>query len=150
MFGLIDHCFLTSLAFLTGVNLLNSFPMSNQKRETRPQIVNVNGDDPMFFSFSIKTSKCCGSCNNINNPLATLCVPDVAKNLNGKLFNLVSETNETRRIEWHETCKFKCRFEHSICNNKQRLNDDKCRCTCKELINKRVGDKGFAWSPSNC
>ena len=85
MFGLIDHCFFTSLAFLTGVNLLNSFSMSNQKRETRPQIVNVNGDDPMFFSFSIKTSKCCGSCNNINNPLAKLCVPDVVKNLNVKV-----------------------------------------------------------------
>ena len=69
--------FLTSVAFLTGVNSLNCVSMSNQKCKARPQIVNVNEDDPMFFPFSIKTSKCSGSCNNINNPLAKLCVPHV-------------------------------------------------------------------------
>ena len=69
--------FLTSLAFLTGVNSLNCVSMSNQKCKTRPQIVNVNGYDPMFFPFSIKTSKCSGSCNNINNSPAKMCVPDV-------------------------------------------------------------------------
>ena len=57
---------------------------------------------------------------------------------------------QARRIEWHERCKHKYRFEHGICNNEQRWNDDKSRCTCKELIDKRVGDKGFVWSPSNC
>ena len=116
--------------------------------KVRPQIVNVNGDDPVFFPFSIKTSKCSGSCNNINNPCAKLCVLDVVKNLNIKVFNLVSGTNETRRIEWHETCKCKCRFNSSVCNNKQRWNDDKCRCECKELIDKGVCDKGFIWNPS--
>ena len=113
----------------------------NQKCKVRPQILNVNGDDPMFFPFSIKTSKCSGSCNNINNPLAKLCVPDVVKNLNVKVFNLVSETNEKRRIEWHGMFKNKCRFEHSVCNYKKRWNDDKCRCECKEVIDKSVCDK---------
>ena len=50
----------------------------------------------MFFPFSIKTSKCSGSCNNINNPRAKLCVPDVVKKLIVKVFNLMSRTNETR------------------------------------------------------
>ena len=35
-----------------------------------------------------------------------MCVPDVIKNLNVKVFNLMSRTNETRHIKWHETCKF--------------------------------------------
>ena len=60
--------------------------------------------------------------------LAQNCVPDVVKNLNLKVFNLVSGANETRRIEWHATCKCKYRFNSSVCNNKQRSNDDKCRC----------------------
>ena len=72
------------------------------------------------------------------------------KKLNVKVFNLVSGVNEARRIEWHETCKCKCRFEHSVYNNKQRWNDDKCRCECKELIDKGVCDKGIIWYPSNC
>ena len=77
-------------------------------------------------------------------------VTDVVKNLNIKVFNLVSETNETRCKEWHETRKCKCRFNSSVCNNKQRWNDDKCRCECKELIDKGVCDKGSIWNPSNC
>ena len=52
-----------------------------------------------FFSFSIKTSKCSGSCNNINNPYAKICVSDVVKNLNVKVFDLMSRTNEIRHIE---------------------------------------------------
>ena len=92
--------------------------MNNQECKVRPQIVNVNSKEPVFFPYSIKTSKC--SCNNINDPYAKLCVPDVAKNLNVRAFNLMSRTNETRHIEWHETCKCKCRLDASVCNNKQR------------------------------
>ena len=59
-------------------------------------------------------------------------------------------TNEARHIEWHETCKCKCRLDASVCNNKQRWNDDKCRCEYKELIDKGLCDKGYIWNPSNC
>ena len=74
-----------------------------------------------------------------------MCVPDVVKNINVNLFNLISRNNETRHIEWHEMCKCECRLDASACNNKQRWNDDKCRCKCNELI-----DKGSIWNPSNC
>ena len=47
-------------------------------------------------------------------------------------------------------CKSKCRLDASVCNNKQRWNEDKCRCELKELIEKRMCDKGFIWNPSNC
>ena len=37
-------------------------------------------------------------------------VPDVVKNLNVKVFNLMSRINETRHIDWRQTCKCECRF----------------------------------------
>ena len=40
--------------------------MENKECKTRPQVTNVNGDEPVFFRFSIETSKYSGSCNNIN------------------------------------------------------------------------------------
>ena len=92
--------------------------MNNQECKIRPEIVNVNSDETAFFPFSIKTSKCSGSCNNMNDPFAKLCVPDVVKNINLKVFNLISRTNETRHIKFHETCKYKCRLDASIGNNK--------------------------------
>ena len=57
---------------------------------------------------------------------AKICVPDVIKNLNVKLSNLMSRTNETRLIKWHETCKCICRLDAIVCNNKQRWKKDKC------------------------
>ena len=63
--------------------------------------------------------------------------------------NHMSRTNETRDIIWHETCKCKCILDTSICNNKQRWSNDKCRCQYKELINKGRWDKIFIWNPSN-
>ena len=79
-----------------GVNSLMCISMKNQECRVRPQIVTVNTNEPVFFPFSIKTSKCSGSCNNINDPYAKMCIPDVIKNLNVKVFNLMSRTNETR------------------------------------------------------
>ena len=99
----------------------------------------------MFFLFSIETGKCSGNCNNINYPYAKICVPDVIKNLNAKVFNLMSRTNETRFIEWSETCKCECKFGENVCYNKQRWNKNKCRFECKELIDKEVCDKGFIY-----
>ena len=96
MLGFIKMCFFTRLVFLstlTSINLLSCISMNNQECKVRPQIVNGNGDDPVFFPYCVKTSKCSGSCNNINNPCAKLCVPDVAKNLNVKVFNLLLGTN---------------------------------------------------------
>ena len=69
-----------------------------KKCKIGPEIVNVNSEEPAFYPFSIKTSKCNGSCNNINDPYAKVCLPDVIKN---KLINLMSRTNETRHVKLH-------------------------------------------------
>ena len=80
---------------------LSCISINNQECKVRSQIVNVNSEESTLFPFSIKTSKCSGSFNNIDNPYAKLRVPGVVKNLNVKIFNLMSRTNETRHIKWH-------------------------------------------------
>ena len=88
IFGFVKKLFFLGLTILSGfasANSLNKVPLScismkNQECKTRPQVVNVNRDEPVFFPFSIKTSKCNGSCNNINHPYAKICIPDVVKN----------------------------------------------------------------------
>ena len=120
MLWFIKKCFFTGLALsstLTSVNSLSCISMNNQECKVRPQIVNVNSNEPVFYPFSIKTSKCSGSCNNINDPYAKMRVPDFVKNLNVKTFSLMSKTNETRHIKWRKACKCKCRLDSSICNN---------------------------------
>ena len=41
-------------------------------------------------------------------------------------------------------------LDTSVCNNKQRWNNDKWRCKCKELIDKQICDKGLICNPNNC
>ena len=117
---------------------LRCISMNNQPCKARLDIVNVNSNKPIFSPFSIKTSKCSGNCNNINDPYARICFLDVVKSFKVKIFNLMSRTNGTRYIEWHETFKCECRLDAIVCNNKQRWNEGKCRCEWKELIDKRV------------
>ena len=137
--------------------------MNNQECKISTKIINLNTNEHlmltlmltliltlMFYPYSIKINKCKDNCNTINDPYAKICVPDNIVNINVKVFNLMSRTNETRHIKWHKTCKCKCRLDASVCNNKQRWNEDKCICECKELIDKGMCDKGFVWNPSNC
>ena len=125
--------------------------MKNRECKVRSEIISIISNNPMFYQFSVKINKCSGNCNNnINDSYARICVPDVTKDLNVKVFNLMSTINETREIKWHESCKCICRLDKIICNNKQRWNKDKCRCECKELIHKGVCDEGYTWNPSNC
>ena len=84
IFGFLKKVFfigLTILSDFTNANSLSCILMNNQECKTRTQVINVNL--VLQFSicpFSIKTSKCSGSCNNINYPYAKVCAPDVAKN----------------------------------------------------------------------
>ena len=151
MFRLIKKCFFIGSLFLSSLvstTPISCISMNNQACKVRPEIINVNSNEPEFYPFSI--SKCSGSYIDINDPHAKICVPYAVKDLNVKVFNLMSRTNETRHIKWHETCKCKCTLYASVSNNKQRWNDDKCQCECKELIYKGVCDRGYAWNPSNC
>ena len=102
--GLLKKCFLQKLTILSNVNPLNAVPLSaaplnttplkcismtNQECKARPQIFNVNSGEPVVYPISIKTHKCSGICNNINDPYAKMCVPDVVKNVNIKVFNTI-------------------------------------------------------------
>ena len=103
MFEFIKKCFSTAIkSFGCGVlrvNILKCVSMSSQNCKIRSEIVDFNSNEPLFYPYNIKINKCRGSCNSINVPYAKLCVPDVIKNINVKVFNLMSRTDKTRFTE---------------------------------------------------
>ena len=123
MFKFVKQLFISTMIFfgnLTNVNSLKCISIKNHECKVRPKIINVNNNnnnnnninnnnDPLFYPFSIKINRCNGDCNTINDPYARICVPDIIKYLNLKVFNLMSRTNETKFIEWHESFKCICR-----------------------------------------
>ena len=89
MFRLMKGMFDSTIMFfgcnLSSMNPLERVSMNNRKCKVRPEIVNVDSNELLFYPFSIKRCKCRGSCNNINDPYAKLCVPNVVKNINIKV-----------------------------------------------------------------
>ena len=122
IFSFVKRVFVLGLTVLSSsiTGALNCVSMNNQKYKVRPKTVDINSNSSMFYPFNIKVNKCIGNCNSINDPYAKVCVPDTVKDLNVRVFNLMSRNNETRHIEWHKTCKCICRLDKIICNSKQR------------------------------
>ena len=92
MLTFIKKIFFTAMAIFS-CNALKCFSMNNHEFKIRAEIININSNEPLFYPYSIFVNKRSGSCNNINNPYAELCVPDVVKNMNIKAFNLMSRNN---------------------------------------------------------
>ena len=103
MFGFIKKNFFTSMTFFScnvlNINSLERVSMNNQECKIRPEIIKFNNNEPMFYPYIITIDKCKGSSNTINDPYAKLWVCYTIKNINVKVFNLMSRTNETRHIE---------------------------------------------------
>ena len=119
IFSFFKKIFDLGLTILSNItNALNCVLIKNQECKVRLESINIDGNNPIFYPFSIKINKCSGNCNNINDPYARICVLDTVRHLNVKVFNLMSLSNETRSIKWHETCKCVCRLNEIICNNK--------------------------------
>ena len=75
--GFIKKCFFTAMAFfnfnLSNVNSFKCVSMNNQECKIRPEIINLNTNEPLFYPYKIKINKCKGSCNTINDPYAKMC-----------------------------------------------------------------------------
>ena len=122
IFSFVKKVFFLGLTVLSSSvkGAVNCVSINNQKCKARPEIIDVSSNNPIFYPFSVKTNSSSDNCNSINDPYAKICVPDIVKNLNVKVFNLMSRTNETKSINLYETCKCICRLNKIICNNKQR------------------------------
>ena len=140
-----------SLFSILKVKTLECVSVINEKSMSRPKIIDFNKNEPVFYQSSIKVNKCSGDCNNINDPTAKLCVPNIVKDMNIKVFNLLARINETRKIVGHKACKCVCRLTSVICKDRQEWNENKCRCECEEdLVSKLACDKGYMWNSSSC
>ena len=102
MLGFIKKCFFTVIRFFNystlNVNSLECVSLNNQECKIRSEIINVNTNELVFYPYSVTINKCKGSCNTLNDQYPKLCVPNTNKNINVKVFSLMSRTNETRHI----------------------------------------------------
>ena len=143
---------LISLFGIIKTKALECVSVINQKCMPRPKILDVNEGvgEALFYPYNVLVSKCSGSCDTLDNPMARLCVPNIIKRINMKV-NFLMRLNKTRNVLLHESCKCVCKLNSSVCNNKQIWNSDTCRCDCNEDFASIINcTKGYTWNPSTC
>ena len=101
------------------VKTLECLSVTNQKCMPRPKILDVNEGigEALFYPYNVLVNKCSGSCDTLNEPMAKLCVPNVIKSVNMKVYNSLMRLNEIHNVLWHESCKCVCRLNSSVCNS---------------------------------
>ena len=126
-----------SLFNILKVNTLECLSVINPECMPRPKILDVNEGvgEPLFYPYNVFVNKCSRSCNTLDDPMAKLCVPNVVKRVNMKVYNFLMRLNETRKVLWHESCKCVCRLNSSVCNSKQI---GKVISECTSIINETM------------
>ena len=89
---------------------LECLSVINRECLPRPTILDVNEGvaEALFYPYNVLVNKCSGSCNMLDDPMAKLCVPNIIKRVNMKVYNFLMKLNETGIVLWHESCKCVC------------------------------------------
>ena len=142
-----------SLFNIIKTKALECVSVVNQKCTSRPKILDVNEGvgEALFYLYNVLVNKCSGNCDTLDNPMAKMCVPNIIKRINMKVYIFLMRLNETRNVLWHESSKCVSLLNSPVCNNKQIWNSDTYRCDCNEDFASIINcTKGYTWNPSTC
>ena len=91
---------LISLFSIIKKKVLECISVANQKRMPRPKILDVNEGvgEALFYPYNVLVNKCSGSCNTLDDPIAKMCVLNIVKRVNMKVYNFLMRLNETRNV----------------------------------------------------
>ena len=68
---------------------------------SRPTVIDSNPIEVNYYPFMINLNKCFGSCNTVDNLYTEVCVPSKAKDINVKLFKMITMKNEEKPLVKH-------------------------------------------------
>ena len=80
---------LVSLFSIIKTKTLECVSVVNQICMARPKIRDVNEGvgEALFYPYNVLVNKCSGSCNMLDDPMAKMCVPNIIKRGNMKVYN---------------------------------------------------------------
>ena len=151
MFSLIKQVFIVLSSFSSSLSrVANSsdrikcLPLNDQLCMVRSTLIDLNPVEIKYYPFMISLDKYAGSCNALS---PKVCAPKETKDINVKLFNMITNKNEAKTMAKHISCDCKCKSNSTTCNFNQKLNNKTCQCECK---NCRTCKKDCSWYSSDC
>ena len=104
----------------------NCLWLNNETCITSPTLLVLNPVEFSYYPFMISLDKCNGSCNAVDDLSTKECVPSQTKDINVKVFNMLTRVNEAEVK--HVLCECKSKFGSTVCNSQQKWNDNKWHC----------------------
>ena len=93
----------------------------------------------------ISLDKCNGISKVVDDLSTEICVPSKTKDVNVKVFNMITRIYEAETLIKHISCDYKCKINSTTCNSNQKWNNDKCQYGCKKYLTCK---KVYSWNPS--
>ena len=81
----------------------------------------------------ISLDKCNGRCNVLSPKIYVL---KKTKDVNVKVFNMITNKNEAKTMTKHISCDCNCKFNSTTCNLDQKWNNKTYQCECKNKCKK--------------
>ena len=110
----------------------------------RPTLIYLNPVELKYYPFMINLDKCNGNCNVLSQKI---CVTKETKDINIKVFHMITNKEEAKTMTKHISCDCKCKFISTTCNSNQKWNNETCQCEC---TNYHKCQKDYSWNPSTC
>ena len=68
---------------------------------TRPNLIDLNPNEPHFYSLMVSFNKCNESCKTLDYPSDTVCAINKSEIANLNVFNMITITNESKTLTKH-------------------------------------------------
>ena len=110
MLGIIKKMFFVLISDIVNAsNNTKCILSSNHKCLIQPTLINLHpnvySQEFHYYPFSVKLDRCAGNCNTLNDLSNKVCVPNKTEGLNLRVFNVITELNESKILAKHISCK---------------------------------------------
>ena len=82
----------------------------------RPTLIDLNPVELNYYPFMNILDKCSGSCNAVDDLSKKICVPSGTKDVNVKIFDMITRIYEAKTLVKRINCDCKCKFNSKTCN----------------------------------
>ena len=130
MFSFIKQVFNILLSFSSSL-ATTCVSFNDEQCMFRPTLVDLNPVDLKHYSFMISLDKYTGSCNVLS---PKICVPKETKNINVRAFNMITDKNEAKTMTKRVSSDCKCKFNSTVCNSNQKMNNKTCQYSVKIIV----------------
>ena len=119
MFSLIKQAFIALLSFSKSL-ATKYVSLNNEPCMIRLTLIDINPFELKYYPFMINLCKCSGRCHSVDDLSTKIYGPSKTKDINVKVFNMITNINESETLVKYISCDCKCKFDSTTCSSNQK------------------------------